>query len=273
MAYRLQRSAKKAVRNKFGDNDLFLFMQFPCSEYEKKSTKFKLSTEELFYECMIILDRIKENPANASIWINCLWNDLYNDFNDPKKEYDEDDVKTAVTEVVLCVVCCLNEFSTTYYNNLNEILMSQITEYYPDYHEMFDLYLESVDYLGENRHCEVITTYMDSRDFYSDEITDLIQGIDSPDQLTITQSVFLFAGLLDVSLDKDFTSQSKLADLIGKVTPFDTESIRTRISELQKQHQKGNFSRKIIEDVEKVAKIIDEHSNLKNNHLREEYLL
>ena len=273
MDTRLQRSAKSAVRNRFGNNDLFLFMQSPCADYERKSAKIKLSTEELFYECMKVLDRIKENPSNALIWIVSVWNDLFNDYNDPKMGYDEEDVKTAVTEIVLCVAFCLNEFEAPFFNNLNLRLMEQITDYYPDYNEMMDLYSESYNNLGEERFRNAITTYMDSRDFYSDEIADIIQGIDSPDQLTITQSIFLFAGLLDVSLDREYTSQSKLAELIGMVTPYNAESVRTRIAELQKLHQKGGFSRKIIEDINKVKKIIDEHSNLKYNNLQEEYLM
>lgn len=272
MDSRLQRSAKTAVRNKFGDNDLFLFMQSPCADYEKRSAKHKLSTEELFYECMKVLDRIKENPENANFWIVSLWNDLYNAYNESDINYDDEDVKTSATEVVLCVACCLNVFEITYYNKLNLLLMKQITENYPDYERMLDLYSSSIYHLGEERFRDAVTSYMDSRDFYSDDITDLIQGIDSPDHLTITQSIFLFAGLLNVSLDKKYTSQSKLAELIGRVTPFDAESVRTKISEIQKTHEKYSFSRKQLEDIEKVAKIIDEHSQLKHNHLREEYL-
>lgn len=272
MDSRLQRNEKTAVRNKFGDNDLFLFIQAPCAVYERKSAKHKLSTEELFYECMIVLDRIKENPQNATIWMGNLWNDLYNSYNDPRMEYEDEDVRTSATEVVLCVSCCLGVYKSTYYNKLNILLMKQITECYPDFQEMLENYSAGIYRLGEERFRNAVVAYMDSRDFYSDDIADLIQGISSPEQLTITQSIFLFAGLFDVSLDKDYTSQSKLAELIGRITPYDSESIRTRISELQKLHEKDAFTRKIREDIELAAKIIDDYSGLKHNHLREEYL-
>lgn len=272
MESRLQRSARNAIKNKYGDNDLFLFMQLPCAYHETRSAKLKLSTEELFYECMIVLDRIKELPENAKLWMSSLWNDLFNAYNDSNMEYDVEDVKTSATEVVLCVACCLNVFETKYYNHLNLLLMMQITEYYDEYQDMFEQFTTSIYQLGEERFRNAVITYMDSREFYSDDVAELIQGIDTPDQLTITQSIFLFAGLLNVSLDKDYTSQSKLADLIGRVTPYTAESVRTRISELQKLHEKGNFTRKISEDIEKAAKIIDEHSCLIHNNLREEYL-
>lgn len=272
MDSRLKRTERNAVRNKFGDHDLFLFMQSPCSEYEKKSAKHKLSTDELFYECMIVLDKIKENPGDASLWMNSLWNDLYNSYNDPDADYDDEDLKTSVTEVVVCVACCLNVFGNRIYNKLNLTLMEQITKNYPNYEEMLHLYSSSIYKLGEERFREDVMTYMDSGDFYSDDISDLIQGIDTPDQLTITQSIFLFAGVLDISLDKAFTTGSKLAELIGKVTPYDAESIRTRNSELQKLLKKKPLSAKITNDIEKVAKILEEYNPKIANYLREEFI-
>ena len=272
MENRFQRKEKSAVRSRFGKHELFLFMEQPCAYYEKESAKFKLSTEELFYECMAVLDRIKDDPDNAPIWIESVWDNLYNEFNETEKECDDSDVRTSVSEVVACLCCCLNACEGVYYNNLNIKLMLQLTGNLPDVQDMLDRFTQTMYKLGQKRFEDAVKEYMDSNDFFSEDIKDIRLGIDSPEHLTITQCIFLFAGLLDISINKDFTNSTELAKFISQVTPYELKSIKTRISELQTIIKKNDFKRKISEDIEKVAKKIKVLNELKANNLRDEYL-
>lgn len=271
MENRFLRKEKSAVRSRFGKHELFLFMEQPCAYYEKESAKFKLSTEELFYECMDVLDRIKEEPDNAPIWIESVWDNLYNEFNELEKECDDTDVRTSVSEVVACLCCCLNACEGVYYNNLNIKLMLQLTGNLPDVQDMLDRFSCSIYKLGEERFVAAVKEYMDSKDFISEDIKEIRDGIDSPEQLSITQCIFLFAGLLDISINKDFTNSTELAKFISQVTPYEQISIKTKISELQTIIKKNDFKRKIREDIEKVAKKIEVFNKLKAKNLRDEY--
>lgn len=272
MENRFQRKEKSAVRSRFGKHELFLFMEQPCAYYEKESAKFKLSTEELFYECMAVLDRIKDDPDNAPIWIESVWDNLYNEFNETEKEYDDTDVRTSVSEVVACLCCCLNACEGVYYNNLNIKLMLQLTDNLPNVQGMLDRFTHTMYKLGEERFEDAVKEYMDSNDFFSEDIKEIRLGIDSPEQLSITQCIFLFAGLLDISINKEYTSSIELAKFISQVTPYELKSIKTRISELQIIIKKNGFKGKISDDIVRVAKKIKVLNDVKAKELMSEYV-
>lgn len=274
MENRFLRKEKSAVRSRFGKHELFLFMEQPCAYYEKESAKFKLSTEELFYECMDVLDRIKEDPDNAPIWIESVWDNLYNEFNELEKECDDTDVRTSVSEVVACLCCCLNACEGVYYNNLNIKLMLQLTGNLPDVQDMLDMFSHSIYKLGEERFEAAVKKYMDSKDFYSDDVIDLIAGIEYPEQLSITQCIFMFSALLNVDIKKEYNDNTlySLAEFISQITPYERESIRVKLSELQKIIKKNKFGHKICADIEIVAKKIEVHNDVIAKQLRDEYL-
>ena len=276
MLYRLQRKERNAVSNKYSEHPLYLLVKAPCAVYESNSAGFKISAEELLWECFSILDEIKENPQSACIKYQALWNDLLNNYIDLGKEHALQDIKTAVCEVLMVVAICLGFLSNSLYNTLNLLIMEQIATNYSNYTPMLESFTSNLYRLGEDKLKLFIEEYMDSSQFVSDEITELIettkQGTESPNQLTITQCIFFFAGLFNLSLDSDFTTQSRLAEFIASITPHQAESIRTRISELQKLEKKDNFSSKINKDIEYVAKILEEYNKQAANDLRNEYL-
>ena len=276
MLYRLQRKERNAVSSTYGELPLYLLVKAPCAVYESNSAGFKISAEELLLECFLILDEIKENPQSACIKYQALWNELLNNYTDLGKECALQDIKTAVCEVMMVVAICMGFLSNSLYNKLNLLIMEQIATHYPDYTPMLESFTSNLYRLGEDKLKVFIEEYMDSSQFISDEITDLVettrQGTDSPNQLTITQCIFFFAGLFNLSLDSDYTTQSRLAELIANITPHQAESVRTRISELQKLHKKNNFTKQIYKDIENVAKILETYNKQAANELYKEYM-
>lgn len=275
MLYRLQRKEKNAVSNKYGEHPLYLLIKAPCAVYESNSTGFKISAEELLWECFSILDEIKENPQSACIKYQALWNELFNNFVDLNQESNPQDTKIAVCEVMIVIAICLGYLPNSLYNKLNLLIMEQIATQYPDYTPILDSFTSNLYRLEEDKLKVFIEEYMNSSQFISDEITELVEttklGTDSPNQLNITQCIFFFIGEFNLSLDSDFTTQSRLAEFIASITPYQAESIRTRISELQKLHKKGNFSKQINKDIEKVAKILEAYNKQASNNLYNDY--
>ena len=108
MRNRLRRSAREAIRNEYGENVIFLALKNPCEHFSTKMPQFRLSAEEVFLECLAILDDIKEDESQAVFNLEHRWDSISNDFRDlADNDVNENEIALATSVVMFSVVMCL----------------------------------------------------------------------------------------------------------------------------------------------------------------------
>ncbi len=165
----LQRKEKAKVKKLFAHNAVYVSLQHVCKEYECRMTVFRLSPEDVFAEVIWLLDSIKEDTDGAEDMCATLWNELYCNYRDiAGSELTDEELRLAVTIVMLMVVICLNAMDAGYYAHLAEVLMQGIYDHYnPQWHDVRHT-LE--DHLKDTGQLMVwVRAYMDSDHFLSDE--------------------------------------------------------------------------------------------------------
>ena len=89
-------------------------------------------------------------------------------------------------------------------------------------------------------------------------------------QLTIGQQVILLSELLDEPLEAAFGgTQSALADVIAQISGSKAGSVRQKIIELA---QMSTYPRRVQQDAEKVARLIEPYKPQVANNIREMYI-
>ncbi|MDE6721556.1 MAG: hypothetical protein K2J84_05345 [Bacteroidaceae bacterium] len=179
MRTRLRRSAKEAIRNKFGDDAIYLALKNPSEHFCCKMARFRLSAEEVFAECLAVLDDIKEDESMASFNTAYLCDNLYNDFRDLSEEgTDENELWLAVNVVTFCVCMCLMTVEKPLFSTLVMRLMGQMGADDACYEELKNTFWPNVHRLGKDKLRDAVEEYMDSDVFLSDEITQMVEKIE-----------------------------------------------------------------------------------------------
>lgn len=246
MQYRLRRHEKEALKGQYKDNVIYKAFAAPCKKYEAQPKGFKLSPEELFWECMMVLDDIKEFPENARFQLQDFWNEKVVDYEDLSSNVSRDDIEVAANMVTMCVAICLNGLDLSLYNTLTSVLISQINGEEPSIIEMRECFTANIYRLGENKFNSAVAEYMDSDVFESEDIKGLLEDLPEPirrneeekkstdgqsDQLTNRQLMILFDLFLNKGFSTEYCNQNALATLLSRVSGRSTGSIRQKIRE------------------------------------------
>lgn len=179
MRNRLRRSAKEAIKNKYGDDAIYLALKNPCEHFCCQMARFRLSAEEAFTECLAVLDDIKEDESMASFNTEYLCDNIYNNFRDLSEEgTDENELRLAVNVVIFCVCMCLMTVKKPLFNTLVMRLMEQMEEYGACYTKLESKFMPNVHRLGEDKLRVAVEKYMDSDVFLSDEIERMVEEIE-----------------------------------------------------------------------------------------------
>lgn len=165
----LQRNEKAKVKKLFAHNAVYASLQHVCREYECRMTVFRLSPEDVFAEVVWLLDCIKEDTDGAEDMCTTLWNELYCNYRDISgREVTDEELRLAVTIVMLMVAICLNAMDVGYYTHLAAVLMEGIYDHNnPQWHDVrhtLEDHLKDISQLM----CWV-RAYMGSDEFLSDE--------------------------------------------------------------------------------------------------------
>lgn len=180
MRNRLRRSAREAVRNEYRNNVIYLALKTPCEHFCEKMPKFHLSAEEVFLECLSVLDDIKEDESRAVFNLEHRWDSISNDFRDlAANDVNEKEIALATSVVIFCVVMCLTIAKKQLYSTLALRLMGQIVEHDAYTDELKDTFMANVYRLGEGELQEVFWDYMESDEFLSDEIEEMVEQIEN----------------------------------------------------------------------------------------------
>ncbi|MCH5308341.1 MAG: hypothetical protein J1E58_00660 [Prevotella sp.] len=268
MRHRLRRHEKEEIRRRYKDNAIYKAFAAPCKKYEAQATGFRLSPEELFWECMAVLDDIKEASEDARFALQEFWSGRVVDYGELNGGVERERIEEAASMVTLSVVLCLSTLDLSTYNTLSMVLAGQLNWDSPAMVEMREHLTSNIYRLGEDVFSSAVEAYMDSDEYVSDDIEELLdelpltqvevadddeQPAKSADQLTVRQLIILFEQLLNVSLDSSFTNISALATLIEKVSGYKASSIRTTINDLARR---GYDSAPVRSDIERLATLV-----------------
>lgn len=244
MFYPLQKREKEAIRRQFKNNALYKILKAPCQEYEAHSKDFAISAEEVFRECILIIDDIRENPQEATFDYQDIWNDRYNDYNEVSVNKDLDETRTAASIVVMLVCICLSACEVPLYNTLSMSMMRQLKEHCTFLVELQEKVLSNIYRFGEDRFQTFIKNYIDGDDFYSDEIDILLETIPQEqiaekkelvnhNKLTIRQVLIFLDTFLNVGFTTETTNVSAYANLISLITGEDQGSVRSAMNRMK----------------------------------------
>ena len=246
MQYRLRRHEKEALKRQYKDNVIYKAFAAPCKKYEAQPKGFKLSPEELFWECMMVLDDIKESPEDARFQLQNFWNEKVVDYEDLSSNVSRDDIEVAANMVTMCVAICLNGLDLSLYNTLTSVLISQIHGEEPSIIEMRECFTANIYRLDEDKFYSAVAEYMDSDVFESEDIEGLLEDLPEPtsrneeekkstdgqsEQLTNRQLMILFDLFLNKGFSTEYCNQNALATLLSRVSGRSMGSIRQKIRE------------------------------------------
>ena len=246
MLHLLRRNEKESLRSRLLDGlVLYKAFQKPIREFEAEATGFRLSPEEVFWQVVVVLDKVKEYQEDALIDIRGLWDDIYVDYRDLSDDDKGLDLFTAIT--VFCVQTCLVMLNAPLYRTMASIIGEQLAKKDQPSQKMESAVLNNITRIGTDKFKAVVQDYMNSEDdWLSDEIEEVLdatpniqQGIPQKKednetkaiQLTNRQLMILFDLFLNKGFSTEFCNQRALATLLSRVSGRSEGSIRQKIRE------------------------------------------
>lgn len=245
MQYRLQKNEKSAVRKQYGNHIVFKTIKAPCQEYEASAKGFGLSVEEVFYDCICALDDIREKPSEALFDFQGYWNDKYNEYRElAGTNVDDMGIRLASTIVVLCVVVCLNVRHDRLFNALILSLIRQLSENDPSYDSVQEKIMANIYRLGEEKFKSSVVDYLESDDFISDEIEELLESVPQEQtaereeggkvkKLSNNQLLIFLDTFLDVGFTTETTNVKAYSELIGLIAGENPGTIRSAMNRMK----------------------------------------
>lgn len=266
MQYRLQKNEKSAIRKQYGKNIVFKAIKAPCQEYEASAKGFCLSVEEVFYDCICALDDIREKPSEALFDFQGYWNDKYNEYRElAGTNADDKDIMLATSIVVMCVVVCLNVRNDRLYNDLTLSLIRQLSENDPSYTSVQEKITANIYRLGEKKFISSVIEYLESDDFISDEIDELLESVPQEqtaekedngktEKLTIKQLLIFLDTFLNVGFTTETTNVKAYSELVGLIAGENPGTIRSAMNRMKNVDYESDA---IKEDVKYLAKLLE----------------
>lgn len=227
---------------------IWIVLQNPSRKYERELSHLRLSAEEVVYECLCVLDNVKEDPEGATQQMRGFWDDLFCNLRDlDLGDADEKELELATSVITYSVMLLLGMYDGNRYMHIISLLMKQICSNSEDvYNRLETDFGANVMRVGEEKLKACVTDYMDGDEWLSDDIGDRLKELpvmavstslrpdnETPDpkvdQLTNRQLIILFENLLNVALQSEYTNISALAELISKVSGRSSGSVRQKI--------------------------------------------
>ena len=242
----LRRNEKESLRSRLLDGlVLYKAFQKPIREFEAEATGFRLSPEEVFWQVVVVLDKVKEYQEDALIDIRGLWDDIYVDYRDLSDNDKGLDSFTAIT--VFCVQTCLVMLDVPLYRTMTSIIGEQLAKHNQPSHRIEAAVLNNITRIGTDKFKASVQLYMNNEDdWLSDEIEEILDNTPTIQQeipqkkvenetktiqLTNRQLMILFDLFLNKGFSTEFCNQKALATLLSRVSGRSEGSIRQKIRE------------------------------------------
>ena len=173
----LRRNEKESLRSRLLDGlVLYKAFQKPIREFEAEATGFRLSPEEVFWQVVVVLDKVKEYQEDALIDIRGLWDDIYVDYRDLSDDDKGLDLFTAIT--VFCVQTCLVMLDAPLYRTMASIIGEQLAKKDQPSQKMEAAVLNNITRIGTDKFKAAVQVYMNSEDdWLSDEIEEVLDKL------------------------------------------------------------------------------------------------
>ena len=227
------------------DQLIYKAFQKPIREFEAEATGFRLSPEEVFWQLVVVLDKVKEHQADALIDIRGIWDDIYVDYRDLSDNDKGLDSFTAIT--VFCVQTCLVMLDVPLYRTMTSIIGEQLAKHNQPSHRIEAAVLNNITRIGTDKFKASVQLYMNNEDdWLSDEIEEILDNTPTIQQeipqkkvenetktiqLTNRQLMILFDLFLNKGFSTEFCNQKALATLLSRVSGRSEGSIRQKIRE------------------------------------------
>ena len=104
------------LRNSFSDNAIFAIFPRLFKSYERELNSLALTPEEVFVNCMHLLDNIRKNRvSNIEDIYDNLFCDIRKAANELKRPYQDSEIQTASLIILLAiVVCCIENDNSSF---------------------------------------------------------------------------------------------------------------------------------------------------------------
>ena len=177
MLHLLRRNEKENLRSKLLDeNILFKAFRTPIRVFEAEVvTGFRLSPEEVFWQVVIVLDKIKEHQKDAWPDIRGLWNDIYIDYRELSDKYDDKNVRLFASLTVFVVQVCLGCIDVPLYRTMAFEMASQLAKENQPSERMKAAVLNNIARIGTCKFETILHDYMNSDGAWlSEDIKDIL---------------------------------------------------------------------------------------------------
>lgn len=127
MKKRLLRNERLAVKSEIEPLEIYQMLHIPLKYYEQHMMHFKLSAEEMFCDCIEVLDYIKVHTAQQTKqYIRGLYLSLFCDYRDlAGDKVPDSEVQTATAAVIYSLVMLLSLSDDMIHTNLIAELLAQ----------------------------------------------------------------------------------------------------------------------------------------------------
>ena len=275
MQNRLSKSERDAVLKRYkNDEPLFKLMKLVGRKYERELKVFRFSVEELFLEVMTIVDDAKESASDAREEYADLWNTLHCQYRDLcVGNADEEEFSIAVAEVVSIATILLSMCKEKGLTHLSLLFINQMNDYRENaYEQMLQEVMPVVYDIGEEKLKTRIREYMESEEWISDDILDMLKDLPTEplrtserqeeepastnDQLTNRQLALLFTHILDGGHTSDVVNVKALSKLMSCVSGRSSGSIRQTLMKMKEIDYKDSLVHQDLERIEALVRPI-----------------
>lgn len=229
MKSRLKRNERKAVATVIEPLLLFQMLRNPLKYYEQQMAHFRLSAEEMFFNCIEVLDYIKSHTKQETKqYIKGLYSTLYCDYRDLAEDNVKDEeLQTATTCVIYSLIMLFTQSELSFYNNLATELFLQLSANKIDIAPVQEQFMATYYRLDAEKVKQSFSEYMQDDTHLSNQLqtrieqTNQNQLIDeqvTEKQFTQKQAVIFTIEALNIALTE--INVSAMARLIEKLTGY-----------------------------------------------------
>lgn len=160
---------------------LFKAFQTPIRGFEAEVVSgFRLSPEEVFWQVVIVLDKIKEHQEDAWPDIRGLWNDIYVGYRELSDKYDDKNVRLFASLTVFVVQVCLGCIDVPLYKTMAFEMASQLAKENQSSERMKAAVLNNIARIGTRKFETTLHDYMESEEeWLSDDIEGILENFSS----------------------------------------------------------------------------------------------
>lgn len=229
MKNRLKRSERKAISAAVEPLLLYQMLRNPLKYYEQQMAHFRLSAEEMFIDCIEVLDYIKGHTKQVTKqYIKGLYSALYCDYRDLAEDNVKDEeLQTATTCVIYSLIMLFTQSELSFYNSMATELFLQLSANKIDIAPVQEQFMTTYYRLDAEKVKQSFSEYMQDDTHLSNQLQTLIeqtnqnQLIDeqvTEKQFTQKQAVIFTVEALNIALTE--INVSAMARLIEKLTGY-----------------------------------------------------